>query len=294
MLRCRSRLLLMCALALAAACTPTDVAQLERDAYDSRAEAEQAAYDLAHASPALPPPVLASFAPRVVANGPRNRMRVALTFDACSMKKGTQYDDRITRTLVATETPATIFLGGAWVRQEPETVKELAANPLFELGNHSYTHPHMKRLNDDRRIVDELLKTQREIYDLTGKLPTHFRPPYGEYDGRTSYFAAQAGLTTIEYDLASGDPDRHATKERLIQWVLLKAKPGSIIVMHINHKRFHTAEALPDIIRGLRKKGFELVTVDTLLHDNSPPLCVDPTADDANAIKYAVSRTAAP
>ena len=35
--------------------------------------------------------------------------------------------------------------------------------------------------------------------------------------------------------------------------------------MHINHLKFHTAEALPDIIAGLRARGFTLVTVGELI-----------------------------
>src|SRR4051812_8966352 len=86
---------------LAIACAPTQPQQVEPDAYDDAEEAAEAAEALAHASAKPPPPVLASFVPRIVTNGPRNRMRVALTFDACSTHKLTQYDDRITRTLVA-------------------------------------------------------------------------------------------------------------------------------------------------------------------------------------------------
>ena len=144
-------------------------------------------------------------------------------------------------------------------------MKELAANPLFELGNHSYTHPHMAAIVDEVRIRRELQRTQAEIYRLTGKTPKFFRPPYGEYNERLVRVAAELGLTTVEYDLASGDPDVHATKDRLIHWVLQKAQPGSIVVMHINHRRFHTAEALPAIISGLRARGFELVTVGELI-----------------------------
>ncbi len=52
-----------------------------------------------------------------------------------------------------------------------------------------------------------------------------------------------------------------------MEWVLRKAQPGSIVVMHINHRKFHTSEALPGIIQGLRAKGYELVTVGRLLSD---------------------------
>jgi peptidoglycan/xylan/chitin deacetylase (PgdA/CDA1 family) len=79
------------------------------------------------------------------------------------------------------------------------------------------------------------------------------------------------GLVTVEYDLASGDPDRHATKEKLVEYVTSAAHSGSIIVMHINQRGWHTAEALPDIIAMLRKRGYKLVTVGELLADLKKP-----------------------
>jgi peptidoglycan/xylan/chitin deacetylase (PgdA/CDA1 family) len=236
-----------------------------------------------------PPEPIASFVPPVVHNGLRDDMRIALTFDACPTTS--EYDARITRVLKATNTPATIFLSGSWVRHSQQIVLELANNPLFELANHSYTHKHMTQL-EPARALDELLQTQAEIFNLTGQVPEYFRPPFGEFDGRLSSVVGQAGLTTIEYDLASGDPDEHATKERLVAWVLKLAKPGSIVVMHINHKQFHTADALPDIIQGLRKRGYSLVTVGQLLKEKAPPLCVDPRP--LSPLRDAVSSISAP
>jgi peptidoglycan-N-acetylglucosamine deacetylase len=220
-----------------------------------------------------PPAPIASFIPAVVHNGRRDEMRIALTFDACPTSS--EYDERITRVLQQTRTPATLFLSGEWVKRSPRTVLELANNPLFELANHSYSHKHMTRL-DEARVMAELLDTQAEIYDLTGQIPTYFRPPFGEFDTRMAALVGKAGLTTIEYDLPSGDPDENATKPRLVDWVLKKAQPGSIVVMHINHKQFRTADALPEIIQGLHKRGYEMVTVGQLLNERAPPLCADP------------------
>jgi hypothetical protein len=47
--------------------------------------------------------------------------------------------------------------------------------------------------------------------------------------------------------------------------VLDQAKPGSIIIFHINKRAPFTKKALPDIIAGLREKGFHFVTVSQLL-----------------------------
>jgi peptidoglycan-N-acetylglucosamine deacetylase len=231
--------------------------------------AEKANHDLASAA-SPPAPVLPTTTPEVISHGRRDRKEVALTFDACSTRDVSKYDARVTHELLATGTPATIFLGGSWAREEIAQVKELARHPQFELANHTYTHPHLPLIKDDARIREELLKTQAEIHALTGQPPRLFRPPYGEYDQRVVRIAAELGLTTVEYDLPSGDPDAHATKEKLIAWVLSKVQPGSIVVMHINHTKFHTAEALPGIIEGLHKRGYSLVTVGQLISEMHP------------------------
>jgi peptidoglycan/xylan/chitin deacetylase (PgdA/CDA1 family) len=199
-------------------------------------------------------------------------MRLALTFDACSTRHK-EYDERVVRTLLETATPATLFIGGGWALANPKRVQELAQYPDFELGNHTFSHPHMPEVKDDRKVLEELLSTQRVVYDLTGRVPKYFRPPFGEVDRRVAWLASQAALTTINFDLPSGDPDETVTAKRLVDWVLRKASPGGIVVMHMNHKRFPTAEALPEVIKGLRKRGFELVTVGTLLEDTSWPTC---------------------
>src|SRR5207244_8142431 len=81
---------------------------------------------------------------------------------------------------------------------------------------------------------------------------------YGEVDAELAQQAAHNGLRTVEFDFPSGDPDRHITRDRLIAWVLAKARPGSIVVMHMNRRGWHTAEALPEIVAGLRARGFVL------------------------------------
>lgn len=203
-------------------------------------------------------------APVVILHGYRDIKVVALTFDACSTTSPSRYDERITNILIETETPATLFLGGKWMEEESEPTKYLASFPQFELANHAFHHPHLSRISDDS-IRQELRRTQEVIDSLTGKQPTLFRPPYGEYDDRVVRIAAEMGLTTIQYDLASGDPDPTFTKERLVRYVTSMAKNGSIVVMHINGRGWHTAEALPEIITRLRQLGFTFKTVTDMM-----------------------------
>jgi peptidoglycan/xylan/chitin deacetylase (PgdA/CDA1 family) len=47
--------------------------------------------------------------------------------------------------------------------------------------------------------------------------------------------------------------------------VLTLTRNGSIIIMHVNDAGVWTAQALPAIVAGLRKRGFEFVSVADLL-----------------------------
>ncbi len=202
----------------------------------------------------------------LVAHGLRTKKKIALTFDACSTNHPSHYDERVTRVLVETNTPATVFLGGKWVEDEKEHAKYLASLPFIEIGNHTWDHPHLTQVSDER-IREEIERTQEALLETTGRKAVLFRPPYGEYDERVVRIAGRMGLVTIEYDLASGDPDKHVTKEKLVEYVTSMARNGSIVVMHINQRGWHTAEALPDIITILRRRGYRLVTVGELLAD---------------------------
>jgi peptidoglycan/xylan/chitin deacetylase (PgdA/CDA1 family) len=212
-------------------------------------------------SPASPP-ALAD----VLAHGRRDRPLVALTFDACWTRGSNHFDGQVIQDLLMARAPATFFLGGGWMRERADAVRNLATLPQMELGIHGWYHEHFPRLTD-ARVKLELARTSAELLHLTGRRATLFRPPFGACDARTVRLARQQALTTVSYDLPSGDPDPHVTRQELTRWVVRKAQNGSILVFHVNGRGWHTAEALPDIIAGLRARGFVLVTVGDLLRD---------------------------
>lgn len=255
----RSVLLLVVAGMLHACVTPPP----PRPVHDELAEGEP----LPYAPPAVErvtPPPLSPVPPRIVARGARKIRVVALTFDACSTSIPSDYDPRITQILLDMQVPATIFVGGKWMEEHPQETRYLASFAQFELGNHTFLHPHMTKVPDER-AREELQWTQEIMYTLIGRQATLFSAPYGEIDARVAKLVAEAGMTTIQYDLPSGDPSALATRDKLVEYVTSVAKNGSIVVMHINGHGRHTAEALPRIIKRLRKRGFELVTVSELL-----------------------------
>ena len=189
---------------------------------------------------------------------------VAITFDACATRGQSNGFDRAVYEIVKREgVPATIFVSGRWVEVHATEMSELARDPLVLFGDHSYDHPHMPRLTDQRmgRQIDQ---TEAALARY-GKKSVAFRPPFGEWNRRLIQVAGARGLPTVTWDVVSGDPSIRTTKERMIHNVLDKARSGSIVIFHINGRGRKTAEALPDILRGLRDRGLRFVSLPDLL-----------------------------
>lgn len=203
--------------------------------------------------------------------GLSSKKEIALSFDACPTSGKNHFNKAIAGILLETKTPATIFLSGRWVQQDSAATRLLASDSLIELGNHSFTHPHLTHLSEDR-VKEELQRTQKIVKDLTGQTPFLFRAPYGEYNDTLISIARKVGLATVQFSVESGDPDTSFTAQRLIKWVTREARNGSIVIMHINNRGWHTAQALPTIISDLRNRGYTLVKVSDLMREVSEEL----------------------
>jgi len=201
----------------------------------------------------------------LITNGDRSEFKVALTFDVCQAEGDLAgYDAGIVKILNETQTPATFFMGGLWMRDHQTETLELAGNPLFELGNHSWSHRDLSAITADE-MKSEILLTQQYMYGLLGYQTNLFRLPYGTYNEDTLNVIGESGLYTIQWDDVSGDPDPNIDAQEMTNWVLQQVQPGSIIIMHANGRGWHTAEALPTIIQSIRQQGYTLVTTSDLL-----------------------------
>lgn len=206
----------------------------------------------------------------LITNGNRSEHKVALTFDLCQSEGDLAgYDNEIIRVLNETQTPATFFAGGEWMRDHQTEILNLAANPLFEIGNHSWSHPDFSAITIDE-MKTEIILTQQFMYDLLGYQTNLFRLPFGTYTEEALNVIGENGLYIIQWEVVSGDPDPNINAESMTKWVLQQVQPGSIIIMHANGRGWHTAEALPTIIQSIRQQGYTLVTIPELLGIQSP------------------------
>lgn len=211
--------------------------------------------------------------PLLITHGPRELPRIALTFDLCQVpERPSGFDGQIVALLEREQVAATFFAGGDWLRTHPEEAGRLAANPRFELGNHSWGHPDLRHLSA-AAIAAEIERTEAELVGVAGRTSRLFRLPFGTYDSETLQAVAASGMRIIQWDVVTGDPDPQMDAAAILREVRRGARNGSIIIMHANGRGWHTAEALPQILAWLRVRGYELVTVSELLGTSpaSPP-----------------------
>lgn len=215
---------------------------------------------------------------------------VALTFDLCERADQISgYDGAIVDVLRGERAPATFFAGGKWMRTHAERTMQLMADPLFEVGNHGWSHGNLRVLTG-AKAEDQIAWAQQQYALLRDTLarragnagvpqseiacipemPSLFRFPYGVCSPESLQTAAKLGLWSIQWDVISGDASRGAKPQQLVQTVLAGVRPGSIVVFHANGNGHGTAAALPEIIRRLRDEGYRFVTVSELLRSGDP------------------------
>jgi peptidoglycan/xylan/chitin deacetylase (PgdA/CDA1 family) len=138
------------------------------------------------------------------------------------------------------------------------------------IGDHTELHRPMSELskNDQR---DELLDQAAAISQYGAPFPRLFRPPYGVYNATTLALLRKYGMLMVMWSVDSNDYLMPGVA-RIVKTVISGARPGAIILMHdAGGDREQTIAALPKIIRGLRARGYRLVTVPRLLLDDPPP-----------------------
>ncbi|NLM25696.1 MAG: polysaccharide deacetylase family protein [Firmicutes bacterium] len=184
--------------------------------------------------------------------------KLSISFDATW---GTDLTDEILEILQEYNLKTTFFLAGYWVDKHPDYVVKIAAEG-HEIGNHSYSHPHMNSLSFDG-VVLELQKNHAMIKDITGQNPFLFRPPFGEYNNTVIKAADSVGYYTIQWSIDSLDW-KNTTSEEVYQRVMKNIGPGEIVLFHNAAKP--TPEALRRIIPELLEQGYQIVPISELIH----------------------------
>jgi len=209
---------------------------------------------------------------------------VAITFDLCERANNVAgYNNQIINLLRAKGLRATFFAGGKWMRSHPEKAMQLMADPRFELGSHTWTHGNLA-LMDPAQIRTQMQPTQAQYALLRQELARRaearglsahmaqvpqalrvMRLPYGRSSELAVGELAAAGYPVIQWDVEGERDEEENAPAILAKNALAAIRPGSIVLLHANAVPQKTFDILERLLKGLRRRGYELVTVSELL-----------------------------
>ncbi|WP_236289867.1 polysaccharide deacetylase family protein [Paenibacillus allorhizoplanae] len=197
---------------------------------------------------------------------------IALTFDACGGKEGSDYDEKLIQYLIQEQIPATLFINARWIAANPSTFQDLASNPLFEIENHGTEHRPLSvtgkpaygiaGTKNVKEVIHEMKDNADQIEKLTGKRPLFFRSGTAFYDEIAVSVAHDLGFELAGYSVL-GDAGATYNTEQVYN-AISKAPSGSIVLAHMNHPEKDTAEGVIKAIPQLRKLGYNFVLLAAL------------------------------
>ena len=205
----------------------------------------------------------------------------ALTFDMCELDTVTTGCDMdVISFLHEHRIPATLFMGGKWMRTHSRRVKQIMTeSELFELANHNWSHGNCALLSPEG-LKAQILWTQAQYELLREELGsddipeamTLFRLPYGRNSQRALKIIAELGLRVIQWDVAAeaGDNSNPKRAARSAKLVASMTKPGSILLFHANYVPKGTVNLLREVVCILESEGYVFVKVSDLLSMGEP------------------------
>ncbi|MDM5226391.1 polysaccharide deacetylase family protein [Cytobacillus sp. NJ13] len=162
------------------------------------------------------------------------------------------------RILKKLSAPAIFFVNGHFIDTPEEAEVLKAINELgFAIGNHTYTHQNLQNLSDEQQYK-EIVALSDRIEEIIGERPKFFRAPFGSNTDYSRKVAKDEKMLLMNWTYGYDWEKDYQSKEALAD--IMVNSPylvnGANLLMH---DRLWTKEALEDIVKGLRNKGYTLV-----------------------------------
>jgi len=179
---------------------------------------------------------------------------VVLTFDDGPAPRSTL---PILAALAAECTKATFFVLGEMAVANPDVIREIDAQG-HTLGTHSWSHPNLKRLSDER-MKAQIESAFAAVETSAGHpIAPFFRYPYLSYSQTSTAYLQSRNIAQFAIDIDSFDW-RSRNPQSVIRQVeaSLNRHGRGIILLHDIHPS--TAAAVPGLLALLKAKGFKVV-----------------------------------
>jgi len=163
---------------------------------------------------------------------------------------------------------ATFFAIGQNIRSY-RTAAKAVFDAGHELANHSDGYASLGNA-DEKDIEASIDAASQAIREITGKYPCFFRAPNLNHGMDLSKVCMERGMPLIDGSVHNDWP---GSAQAILQSVLNNPRDGDIIVLHENNtSQGNTISVLPQIVGGLRARGFWILTVGRLAAVKEEPL----------------------
>jgi len=198
--------------------------------------------------------------------------KVAITFDDGPDE---YFTPQVLDILKEYNVKATFFIVGSLASKNKDVLKRIDQEGHV-VASHGWSHSNFTKISD-KKIIQELQKTNELIEEVIGKPTSLFRLPYGAFNKRVLNTVAKQGYHNIYWSIDPRDWSGISSKE-ILDNIKKNLEPGAIILLHSSGSKKsipNTVKALPQIIEYLQEQGYEIVTIPELLEDylmvNSTP-----------------------
>ncbi|KAB2478006.1 MULTISPECIES: polysaccharide deacetylase family protein [Bacillus] len=180
---------------------------------------------------------------------------VYLTFDDGPSELTGKFLDVLKEQNVA----ATFFMQGSNLQNTAfqENVKRAVKEGHY-IGAHSMTH-NSDKLYKKGQFVPEMKETLALIHNITGTTPKLVRPPYGSAPGlkgeEIRNQIVEAGIKVWDWTIDSNDWKLKGNPQQIIENV--KRTTTEDVEVVLMHEKPQTLQALPEIIKFYKEKGYE-------------------------------------
>jgi peptidoglycan-N-acetylglucosamine deacetylase len=195
----------------------------------------------------------------IVCSAQTDKKEIAISFDDGPVA---DYTPGILKVLAAENVKATFFCIGLRVTNNEPIMQELQQQGHI-IGNHSFSHNFWFDMKGAREMQEDLRQMDDAMEKAVGLRPKLFRPPYGVTNPNLAKAIRRGGYKPVGWSVRSMDTVIKDEK-KLLDRILPGIKPGAVFLFHDTCEV--TLKTLPAFIQEVKKRGYNIVPLDKLLH----------------------------
>ena len=203
--------------------------------------------------------VESNFFIQIVCKAKTDKNEIAISFDD---GPANNYTPEIIRLLKNENIKATFFCIGNRIARNENILKQIHEDGHI-IGNHSYSHHFWFDMYSAKKMQDDMKQMDDEMERVIGMKPKLFRPPYGVTNPNLKKAIIRGGYTPVGWSVRSLDTVIRDEK-KLLDKIIAGIKPGAVFLFHDTSKT--ALHVLPEFIQEVKKRGYQIVPLDKLLH----------------------------